>query len=329
MRGRKLEPMGHATTTIVGRLIAALTRQHDSLARRWSAARDGHVKGVHRARVASRRLREALAVIDAAEPKSRADRLARTVRRMTRALGPVREIDVALVELDLAARRHGWSPQLARIVRRRLERERERRAKRMVAKIAKQDRGSVRDGIRELSKWMTGADGRSSEAALSARIVRRARGVLAASAAAGTIYVPNRLHALRIAIKKLRYAIELQPPTPAFDVAVALKLLKRAQRRFGSLQDMQVLTAEVRAIDTVKRRPADRAALSAAADALERDCREIHAKALAVVPDVEACARLIRRELGVRRRGSRLAMAKAALDTKAGGLKAKGLALRA
>ena len=37
---------------------------------------------------------------------------------------------------------------------------------------------------------------------------------------------------------------------------------------------------------------------------LERECRELHAKALALVRAVEACARLIRRELGVRRRGA-------------------------
>ena len=148
MRGRMLEPMGHATTTIAGGLAAALARQQDALARRWSAVRAGHAKGVHRARVASRRLREALAVIDAAEPKSRAARATRAVRRLTRALGPVREIDVALVELDRAARRHGWSPELALTIRRRLERERERRAKRMVAKIARQDRAGVRDDVR-------------------------------------------------------------------------------------------------------------------------------------------------------------------------------------
>jgi CHAD domain-containing protein len=149
--------------------------------------------------------------------------------------------------------------------------------------------------------------------------VRRARAVSAASAAIGTIYVPERLHALRIAIKKLRYALELLPAMPGLDVADTLKLLTRAQRRFGSLHDIQVLTAEVQTIDTAQRRAADHAALSAAAEALERDCRQIHAEALALVPEVEASARLIRRELGARRRGRRLAMAKARLEAKAQG----------
>ena len=187
----------------------------------------------------------------------------------------------------------------------------------MIAKIAKQDRSAVWDRVRALTERMAAADGSALQTALTTRIVRRARAVRAASAAAGTIYVPERLHALRIAIKKLRYAVELVPETPGFDVAGALKLLKRAQRRFGSLHDLQVLTAEAQAIDTVPRGPADRAALSAAVEALERDCRQIHAQALALVPGVEACARLMPRELSLRQRGDRLAMAKAELDTKA------------
>jgi hypothetical protein len=73
---------------------------------------------------------------------------------------------------------------------------------------------------------------------------------------------------------------------------------------------------EVRAIDPMAGRPEDRATLANAADDLDRDCREIHAQALILVPNVEACARLLRAELGVRRRGRRLAMAKARLDDK-------------
>ena len=97
----------------------------------------------------------------------------------------------------------------------------------MAAKIAKQDRAGVRDDVRELSK----RDDRArtivrQQAALTARLVRRARGCWPRPTAAGTIYVPERLHALRIAIKKLRYALELLPATPAFDVADALEVIE-------------------------------------------------------------------------------------------------------
>ena len=49
-------------------------------------------EAVHQARVASRRLREVLPIVLA--PGGRTERLRRTVRRLTRTLGPVRELDV-------------------------------------------------------------------------------------------------------------------------------------------------------------------------------------------------------------------------------------------
>ena len=64
------------------------------------AAQAGDESSVHQARVATRRLREALPVL-AHESRCRCARSRRQrVRRMTRALGPVRELDVALSHLD-------------------------------------------------------------------------------------------------------------------------------------------------------------------------------------------------------------------------------------
>ena len=70
--------------------IAALTRM-------LPGAREGDVTSIHQARVATRRLREALPLV--ARGRS-AVKLARAVRRLTRAMGPVRELDVALLTLD-------------------------------------------------------------------------------------------------------------------------------------------------------------------------------------------------------------------------------------
>ena len=69
------------------------------------AAQAGDMRSVHQARVATRRLREALPVLRASVNAHALGRVRRQVRRMTRALGPVRELDVALAHLDeLAAR---------------------------------------------------------------------------------------------------------------------------------------------------------------------------------------------------------------------------------
>src|SRR4029078_8539286 len=75
-----------------------LVRQRlTALGRSLTPARNGDVNGVHHARVATRRLREALPVVVSAKT---ARKLKKRMRRLTRALGPVRELDVALLTLD-------------------------------------------------------------------------------------------------------------------------------------------------------------------------------------------------------------------------------------
>ena len=64
------------------------------------AAQAGDTRSVHQARVATRRLREALPVLRSSVNQSALSRVRRQVRKMTRALGPVRELDVSLLHLD-------------------------------------------------------------------------------------------------------------------------------------------------------------------------------------------------------------------------------------
>ena len=75
---------------LIRQRLAALTRV-------LPAAQRGDVRSLHHARVATRRLREALPLLVSG---TRARKLERVVRRLTRALGPVRELDVALINLD-------------------------------------------------------------------------------------------------------------------------------------------------------------------------------------------------------------------------------------
>ena len=74
------------------------------------AAASGDVTSVHRARVASRRLREVLPVLAEAADSDALDRAGQQVRRITQALGPIRELDVALGHL----RRWGRAPAFPR-----------------------------------------------------------------------------------------------------------------------------------------------------------------------------------------------------------------------
>ena len=79
--------------------VALLRQRLVSLLKFMPAAQAGDEISVHQARVASRRLREALPVLGARADEAQLDRVQKRVRRITRALGPVRELDVTLLLL--------------------------------------------------------------------------------------------------------------------------------------------------------------------------------------------------------------------------------------
>ena len=83
-----------------------LERPSRALKRHLPAAIEGDGIGVHQARVASRRLREAVPVLaaDVKPSKARQSPAARS-GKLTRALGTVRELDVTLTVLDELAER--------------------------------------------------------------------------------------------------------------------------------------------------------------------------------------------------------------------------------
>ena len=80
--------------------VALLRQRLVSLLKFMPAAQAGDETSVHQARVASRRLREAIPVLATGLKGSRAGKASRKVRRLTRALGTVRELDVTLQLLD-------------------------------------------------------------------------------------------------------------------------------------------------------------------------------------------------------------------------------------
>src|SRR5262249_12253188 len=113
-----------ATTAMRTSLADVVRRQLRALLSHLPRARKGHVKDVHQARVASRRLREALPVAAVAAPDLARPGLERDVRRLTRALGAVRELDVALEEFDRDLTAHRWAPLVVDRVRDHLSDER-------------------------------------------------------------------------------------------------------------------------------------------------------------------------------------------------------------
>jgi CHAD domain-containing protein len=101
------------------------------------------------------------------------------------------------------------------------------------------------------------------------------------------LYEQERLHRVRLAAKKLRYAMELAAESGARAAIVPVRTIKRLQDTLGRLHDLQVLQGYVSASQAKPstRTPPD-GGLEIIARMLEDECRHLHARYLSNVPAV-------------------------------------------
>jgi CHAD domain-containing protein len=248
------------------------------------AALEGEVAAIHKARVASRRVREALPVVLAQAPPKQVRRIRRTVQRITRALGPLREIDVTLGLIAAEAEVHPDAAGALDDLRRQVVEERRRREAHLIDRLQAID-------IEKLAYRVTAAlepdphetqDGNPAvvaRAVLAVRAARRARQLSAAIEAAGSLYAPEPLHDVRIAVKKLRYALELAADLRLLASNGSVARLKAVQNTLGALHDLQIASKRIEAAQAEL--PAEaaeaHARLAEVLDDIDRRCRELHA----------------------------------------------------
>jgi CHAD domain-containing protein len=113
---------------------------------------------------------------------------------------------------------------------------------------------------------------------LAGRAARRAALLLDAIETAGLLYAAERLHAVRIAAKRLRYVLEVAAETRAVSCARAVAELKRMQDALGQLHDLQVL-AHYASVARLRSGPAgaEATALAELIGRIEDECRQLHA----------------------------------------------------
>jgi CHAD domain-containing protein len=280
------------TTLLLQRLARALERH-------VPAAVAGDDDGVHQARVTSRRLREAVPVLATGLEGSKAGKAQRKIRRLTRALGTVRELDVTLGLLDGLAR----SPHLSRTavedVRAHVIAERDSRRAEMLKRL---DRVNVEKLGRRLASVGEALDQATEEPwrkALGAQLLKRSRRLATAIEEAGRMYAPEGLHKVRIAAKKLRYGLELAADSGTKQAAPHVRSMKRAQEMLGKLHDLQVLETHVAAVQAEPRsgRTPSRVALEELARNIEDQCRHLHGRYVASVPALREATIAIRKTI--------------------------------
>lgn len=255
----------------------------------------GDGDGVHQARVASRRLREAVPVLATGLQNSKAGKARRKIRRVTKALGSIRELDVTVALLDELASR-GTLPRLAlEQVRTHVVKERDKRRGTMTRRLEKVNLGKLERRLGSLSNALDTAKTDSWKQTLSARLLKRAKRLEAAVHKAGQLYEAERLHNVRIAAKKLRYAMEVASETGTSAAREPVRTLKRTQDILGRLHDLQVLQSHVAAVQA---RPQTttlpEGGLDTIARFLEDACRHLHGRYIAAVPALLAAADMTR-----------------------------------
>ena len=284
----------HTTAT----LASLLDEQATTLRAQLDGVYDGGVEAVHDARVAIRRVRELLALVPVVPGRDGEDGVAKDLKKIGRALGRVRDIDVQLALIaDLEHHTTQAAPALV-IVRQAYDSERLAKTRKLIKTLERLDVDGLLNRIsdthpRALRKRLTSNGWRRQ---LEQLIGERARNAAAAMVHARGVYFPNRAHGARIALKQLRYAAEIGAAIGVLDAAGAIKALRKGQDVLGHLHDRQTLA------DALKRHAAHddikAAHIALAREVLEREVLELHRDYLGRRAAVhEACSEIERAAL--------------------------------
>ena len=258
-------------------------REVASIHDRYAGLLDGDHDSIHRARIATRRVREILPLTHDWQHQDRAEDLRETFKRMGRALGRVRDADTRVALLRyLEARIPHAAPSLV-LVRQAEEHHRLTIMRKLIKRFERlaverelaQQRHAIARWRAARWPWTT----TRWRDVLRAHVADRARGTCEAVAYATGIYFPNRVHSARIEIKKFRYAAEIAVETSLLDGAAVLRVLKKSQDLLGDLHDRQTLLDDLRQTAAHDAR-IDATHLCLVAQVVEADIADLHARYL-------------------------------------------------
>jgi CHAD domain-containing protein len=291
----------HKTKTRATNLYDPFRKRLEAFEKELRDVGKSDVGAIHRVRVASRRLRELLPLLEL--PRDATRGLARRLRKVTKQLGKVRELDVQtelIKELReskqssaAALQQLGTTIAQARVAasERLSEKLPVAKLERLAGKFGRLAKDVESDDSKSRRKTARNPTPRSLWV-LDARVARRASAVRTKVEASGAVYAPEQLHGVRLAVKKLRYAAELVAEVTDRRVATDIATLKAAQDLLGRLHDLETLLVRAREAQPSARLPhliTGRETRSVVR-VLEDQCRQLHARYLRERPELMAIA---------------------------------------
>ena len=267
--------VSHPLRRPVERLLRALDKH-------LPRAIEGAVEPLHQARVTTRRLREILPLCACEVPRGPVNRALRRVRHVGRALGDVREIDVSIGVVEEVIQAGTVDDAAGRRLQQHLQDERDKRRERMLDRLSSVNSRKLDRDLADVARVLGTRPQTDGWAQLLAvRIERRSEGVQQAVDEAGALYISDRVHRVRIATKKLRYALELAGDTGEARTREATGELKEVQSVLGRLHDLEVLSRMIQDL-TMLTPDADERTVNAALETLrlafDGECRDLHSQ---------------------------------------------------
>ena len=270
---------------------------------------DGGVDPIHDARVATRRIRELLALVPRVPGRDDEDTVARGYRKIGRALGKVRDIDV---QIALLRNLEDHTPQTGAsmvLIRKYHEDDRLEKTRALIKTLERIDVATLIGAVTDvrpasLRRRLTNTGWREQ---LRHLLQARAHNALEAIVHATGIYFPRRAHGARIAIKQLRYAVEIAQATGHSELQQPGKTLRKGQEILGDLHDRQELS------DTLagyrKEEGVDPEHVQLAQQVMEREVTQLHAEYLSRRSALrDACEEVDRAASSDRRHGQAAAV---------------------
>lgn len=262
-------------------LASLLDEQTSALRTQLDGVYDGAADAVHDARVATRRIRELLALVPAVPGRDGEHDAVSCYREIGRALGRVRDLDVQLGLIsNVTARVPETAPSLL-FVRQDYERNRLVKMRRLIKTLESVNIDHLLHlaGDRHASGLRKRLTSNGWRQQLKRLVVERAHTAVDAMKHATGVYFPKRAHGARIAIKQVRYASEIAAATGVLATEAAIKTLRKGQQILGDLHDRQALADTLEGYG--KHDGVDKAHVTLAREVLDREVLQLHTAYLA------------------------------------------------
>ena len=231
---------------------------------------------LHDFRVATRKARSLLREMRRVFPRNVTRRLRTDLGWLGQRTGPVRDLDVHLMDFGAGVDgAEAGRDDATAALRTHLEASRKREYEALSRTLRSARYRRVRSAFRRFLETAPPARPRSENALVpvavlsAARILKVYRQILSEGRAIGDASPPESLHELRKSCKRLRYLLEFfRDIHPARPVQRTIARLKRLQDNLGAFQDVQVQ----RAVLEEFRECAEASLGAAAIDAIDRQC---------------------------------------------------------